>query len=187
MSWLPKLCLPPWWRVGTKVDEGILLCSTVTWIKTISTNCEMATAPYEGQEILPISEFLMLYLCGKKKQNPEHDLSYLSKLLFSQLLVSPIQVWKQSTLAASLWLNSLIPLLTCWSQVGILQGSKYLTAFFGKKEKKPHLLSLSWNLNSSWRNLKPGPQHRARGPPVHPTCWAHLTQISFSADAVAHL
>lgn len=134
-----------------------------------------------------VSHVIFSFLCGKKKQNPEHDLSYLSMLLFSQLLVSPIQVWKQSTLAASLWLNSLIPLLTCWSQVGILQGSKYLTAFFGKKEKKPHLLSLSWNLNSSWRNLKPGPQHRARGPPVHPTCWAHLTQISFSADAVAHL
>lgn len=170
--WVKALCAPLWHR-----------------IKTIFTNCDMATALYEGQEILPITEFLIFsFLCGMKKQNPEHDLRYLWMLLLSQWLVPfiqglvpSIQAGKQSTLAASLWVNNLTPLLNCWSQIGILQGSKYLTAFFGKKEKKPHLFPLSWNLNSSWGHLKQGPQHFARmmSPSAHPTCWAHLTQTSF--------
>lgn len=133
MSWLPKLCLPPWWRVGAKVGEGILLWSTLTEDqenihKLWDGYCSLwgpRNSAYHW-----VSRVIFSFLCGKKKQNPEHDLSYLWMLLLSQLLVPSIQVGKQSTLAASLLLNSLIPLLTCWSQIGILQDSKYLTAFF---------------------------------------------------------
>lgn len=190
ISWLPKLCLPSWWKVRAKVGEGTL-CSTVTqdqdnihklWYGYCSLWGPRNSAHHW------VSHVIFSFLCGMKKQNPEHDLRYLWMLLLSQRLVPfiqrlvpSIQAGKQSTLAASLWVNNLTPLLNCWSQIGILQGSKYLTAFFGKKEKKPHLFPLSWNLNSSWGHLKQGPQHFARmmSPSAHPTCWAHLTQTSF--------